>query len=94
MLQMCTLQSTLRLSLLIPQGWLDRIASTAQQIFVSEQSIADQMVQCVQNLLPNWAEEDLLVLAVFRLRYEETKSQMLNLCWVNFDFRTDSFIRN
>ena len=60
-----TLQSTLRseFAARIPQGWLDRIASTAQQIVASEQSIADQLVQCVQNLLPNWAKEDLLVLA-------------------------------
>ena len=60
-----TLQSTMRseFAARVPQGWLDRIASTAQQIFASEQSIADQLVQCVQTLLPNWVEEDLLVLA-------------------------------
>jgi hypothetical protein len=60
-----TLQSTLRseFAARIPQGWLDRIANIAQQISTSEQPMAAQLVQCVQILLPNWAEEDLLVLA-------------------------------
>ncbi len=60
-----TLQTHLRseFAARIPQGWLDAIANTAHQIFSIEQSIADQLVQCVQSLLPNWTEEDLVVLA-------------------------------
>lgn len=60
-----SIQSSLRseFATRIPQGWLDAIANIAQQIFDKEQSRADQLVQCVQSLLPNWAEEDLLVLA-------------------------------
>jgi hypothetical protein len=59
------LQFTLRseFAACIPQVWLDAIANTAYHIFSSQQSTADQLVQCVQSLLPNWAEEDLLVLA-------------------------------
>ena len=60
-----TLQATLRseFAARIPQGWLDAIANIAHQIFSIEQSMADQLVQCVQSLLPNWTEDDLLVLA-------------------------------
>lgn len=60
-----SLHSTLRseFAACIPQSWLDAIANTAHQVCSSHQSIAEQLVQCVQSLLPNWAEEDLLVLA-------------------------------
>ncbi len=47
----------------IPQGWLDQIAHQAHRVFFTQKSIADKLVQCVQELLPNWEEEDLLVLA-------------------------------
>jgi hypothetical protein len=42
---------------------LEAIASKAQQIFSTNLSLADQLVLCVKPLLPNWADEDLLVLA-------------------------------
>lgn len=47
----------------VPQAWLEAIASKARQVFQSNLSLADQLVLCVEPLLPNWAEEDLLVLA-------------------------------
>lgn len=47
----------------VPQHILDSIVQHAQQVFASNLSVADQMVQCVQNCLPNWGEEDLQVLA-------------------------------
>jgi hypothetical protein len=47
----------------IPQELLRAIAGQAQQALVASQSLADQLVQCVQNALPNLAEEDLYVLA-------------------------------
>lgn len=47
----------------IPQGWLDRIANHACVVVSTQMSMADKLVQCIQDLLPNWAEEDLLVLA-------------------------------
>ncbi len=47
----------------VPQGWLNAIAQKASEIFFSEQSIGDQLVECVQSVLPTWGSEDLLVLA-------------------------------
>lgn len=47
----------------IPQGWLDQIAHHAHRVFFTQKSLTDKLVQCVAELLPNWEEEDLLVLA-------------------------------
>ena len=52
-----------RFGALMPQSWLEAIANKAQQIVQSNLSLADQLVLCVEPLLPNWAEEDLLVFA-------------------------------
>lgn len=46
----------------LPPAWLTAIAHKAKQIS-SHKLLADQLVECVQQLLPNWAEEDLFVLA-------------------------------
>lgn len=48
---------------LMPQAWIEAIAYKAQQVFHTNISLADQLVQCVKPLLPNWAEDDLFVLA-------------------------------
>jgi len=59
-----TIQATLqRFAPRIPQSWLDTIADQAQWVFSTQKSIAHQLVECVQELVPNWSEEDLLVLA-------------------------------
>lgn len=47
----------------VPQHILNSIVLQAQQVFSTNLSVADQMVQCVQSCLPNWGEEDLQVLA-------------------------------
>ena len=47
----------------VPQGFLARIAQSVQNATVKYQSLADQMVECVLDILPQWAEEDLQVLA-------------------------------
>lgn len=49
-------------NVLIPQEWLEKIAATVQ---VARQPAlaANQLVSCVQELLPSWEEADLLVLA-------------------------------
>ncbi len=47
----------------IPQGWLGAIAHKAYHVLTVQKSMSDKLVQCVQELLPNWAEDDLLVLA-------------------------------
>lgn len=47
----------------VPQTWLKAIAHKAAEIFASQQSTGEQLVECVQAVLPNWGVEDLLVLA-------------------------------
>jgi hypothetical protein len=47
----------------VPQDFLTRIAQSVQNATVKYQSLADQMVDCVLDILPQWAEEDLQVLA-------------------------------
>lgn len=47
----------------VPQQLLDSIVHRAQQVVTTNLSLADQMVQCVQDCLPNWADDDLHVLA-------------------------------
>ena len=45
----------------VPQDWLSAIAQKAQAVISSNLSIAEKLVQCVQQQLPNWGEEDLIV---------------------------------
>lgn len=47
----------------VPQDFLARIAQSVQNATVKYQSLADQMVECVLDILPQWDEEDLQVLA-------------------------------
>ncbi|MFN6567905.1 hypothetical protein [Dendronalium sp. ChiSLP03b] len=47
----------------VPQGWLNEIATKAAEIFSPQQSMGEQLVQCVQSVLPTWAADDLFVLA-------------------------------
>ncbi|MBD2353407.1 hypothetical protein H6G41_02010 [Tolypothrix sp. FACHB-123] len=47
----------------VPQEWLNNIAQKATEIFNSQQSLGEQLVECVQGVLPTWGAEDLLVLA-------------------------------
>lgn len=47
----------------IPSQWLDTIAQKATEVFNSQQSMGEQLIQCVQAVLPTWGAEDLLVLA-------------------------------
>jgi hypothetical protein len=46
----------------VPQALLSRIAQSARQVVASNLSLADQLVQCVQDSV-QWAAEDLQVLA-------------------------------
>ncbi|MEA5512876.1 hypothetical protein [Nodularia sp. UHCC 0506] len=46
----------------VPQTWLNAIAQKAADIFSSQQTMSDQLVQCVQSVLPAWDVEDLFVL--------------------------------
>ena len=53
----------------VPSDWLDAIATKASELIngtgypAPALSLMDRMVECVQELLPNWAEDDLQVLA-------------------------------
>jgi hypothetical protein len=47
----------------VPTAWLEKIANSALEVFHSNLSAAQQIVQCVKPLLSHWHEEDLLVLA-------------------------------
>ncbi|MEG4117375.1 hypothetical protein QUA43_07860 [Microcoleus sp. N9_B4] len=47
----------------VPQDFLASIAQSVQNATVKYQSLADQMVECVLDILPHWGEEDLQVLA-------------------------------
>ncbi len=52
-----------RFAAYLPQGWLPAIARRACEVLTTHKSTAHQLVQCVCELLPNWAEDDLLMLA-------------------------------
>jgi len=59
----------------VPQHLLEGIVRSAQQIFPTQLSLSDQLVQCVQSVLPEWGAEDLQVLArpfAYAMRGEET----------------------
>ena len=53
----------------VPSQWLDAIATKATELIEGRGyaaralSLMDRMIQCVEELLPNWAEDDLQVLA-------------------------------
>lgn len=58
----------------VPQSILNTIARQAQKFADSSASLADQLVLCVQEALPQWAEDDLHVLArplAYSMRGEE-----------------------
>jgi hypothetical protein len=59
------LQTTLqqRFAAYLPAVWLQTIAHQATQMLATQKSMAQQLVQCVQELLPNCSEDDLLILA-------------------------------
>ncbi|MGJ3247827.1 MAG: hypothetical protein ACFE0I_17330 [Elainellaceae cyanobacterium] len=47
----------------VPQSVLLSIAEQAQRLLTAKLSLADQLVRCVNDLLPNWGNDDLQVLA-------------------------------
>ncbi len=53
------------------------IATKAAEILAAQQSIGEQLVECVQTVLPNWGTEDLLVLArpfAYAMRSSESQN--------------------
>lgn len=47
----------------VPTGWLNAIAQKATEVLAAQQSINEQLVQCVQTVLPAWDTADLAVFA-------------------------------
>jgi hypothetical protein len=61
----------------IPQSLLTTIVQRAQEAIASNITLADQLVQCVRDALPNLADEDLQVLArpyAYAMRGSATES--------------------
>lgn len=61
----------------IPQNLLEDIVQRARQVLSTNLSLADKLVSCVQELVPNWGEDDLLVLArpfAYAMRGAETEA--------------------
>ncbi|MBG1240543.1 hypothetical protein [Nostoc sp. NZL] len=61
----------------VPQALLNTIATKATEIFAAQQSIGEQLVECVQTVLPTWGTEDLLVLArpfTYAMRSSESQN--------------------
>ncbi len=56
-----TLQKQFRNS--IPKDWINLIAEKAAEIFNSQQSITEQLIECVQTVLPSLEVDDIMVLA-------------------------------
>jgi hypothetical protein len=66
----------------IPPDLLDRLMEQAQQLLATPLSLAEQLVQCVEAVLPNWETEDLQVLArplAYAMRDNEAKAVELTL---------------
>ncbi|MEH2290582.1 hypothetical protein [Nostoc sp.] len=73
------LQQTLRnnFSACVPQILLNTIATKAAEIFAARQLISEQLVECVQTILPTWGTEDLIVLArpfAYAMRSSESQN--------------------
>lgn len=64
-LSLANLQETLHSAFAasVPQSWLNVIAQKASEMFDTRRSIGEQLVECVQAMLPSWGTEDLYVLA-------------------------------
>ncbi|WP_392533379.1 hypothetical protein [Nostoc sp. C117] len=76
----------------IPQTLLNTIATKAAEIFSPHQLRGEQLVECVQAVLPSWETEDLLVLArpfAYAMRSSEshnpasTITKLNNREWTN-----------
>ncbi|MBW4419294.1 MAG: hypothetical protein KME13_08690 [Myxacorys californica WJT36-NPBG1] len=68
----------------VPQDLLNAIAQQAQQVAQTSIALADQLVQCVQDVLPGWAEDDLQVLArpfAYSMRGEDPANNMRSAAW-------------
>jgi hypothetical protein len=68
----------------VPQAVLKAIALKAETVSTASGELADQLIQCVQDALPAWAEDDLRVFArplAYAMRGEEEKSEPSSKDW-------------
>jgi hypothetical protein len=66
----------------VPQTLLQAIAKKAVVSFSPEKSLAEQIVQCVQSVLPSWDVDDLFVLArpfAYAMRSQESPEVMSHI---------------
>ncbi|MEH2066924.1 MAG: hypothetical protein V7K47_01920 [Nostoc sp.] len=82
------LQETLRNTFCscVPQTLLNTIAAKAAEIFSPQQFRGEQLVECVQTVLPTWGAEDLLVLArpfAYAMRSSESHNQTPTISNIN-----------
>ncbi|HHP7246300.1 MAG TPA: hypothetical protein ACFE0H_16600 [Elainellaceae cyanobacterium] len=76
----------------VPQQVLLSIAEQAQRVLTAKLSLAEQLVQCVNDLLPNWDDDDLQVLArpfAFSMRGSNTDQLEAALRSVRYAAWTD-----
>ncbi|MGJ3249929.1 MAG: hypothetical protein ACFE0J_02185 [Elainellaceae cyanobacterium] len=76
----------------VPQPVLLSIAEQAQRVLTANLSLAEQLVRCVNDLLPNWGDDDLQVLArplAFSMRGSNTDQLEAALRSVRYAAWTD-----
>jgi hypothetical protein len=68
----------------VPQSILRTIALKAENLSTASGELADQLINCVQESLPNWAEDDLRVFArplAYAMRGQDEKAEAPNKDW-------------
>ncbi len=68
----------------VPQSVLKAIALKAEKVSAASGELADQLINCVQEALPTWAEDDLRVFArpyAYAMRGEEEKVEPSSKDW-------------
>lgn len=68
----------------VPQNVLKAIAMKAEGLSTASGELADQLITCVQEALPSWAEDDLRVFArpyAYAMRGEEEKVEPSSKDW-------------
>ncbi len=74
----------------IPSSWISSIAQKAAEIFHDKQSITEQLIECVQAVLPSLEVDDIMVLArpiAYATRSGESKKVESTLA--NFDLHDE-----
>ncbi|MEM7727173.1 MAG: hypothetical protein AAF208_12520 [Cyanobacteria bacterium P01_A01_bin.45] len=64
----------------VPQEWLAKISSKAGELLKSGHSVGEQLIECVQAVMPTFDSEDLSVMArpyAFAMRGNENKSEQV-----------------